>query len=236
MNYSTTWYHLDKDNKVLSSWKERACFSAICYKDNFEKTLQYLLYDFSNMKVTQKEAKDYFLFLKTIPEFKKLMPRSSGQMAESMQYKVDLHKFNGTQIFTILTLIRAVVEDPKIVHEVLTFDRKFKYSIPNFGILKACGTIHAQNVGHWITMRVDKSNLTKMFNNNKHWKDPLPCIKTGLGRNLHNSFVFANEGFAIRNIVDKKYLQELRDEKLGVKKKQVPVMEHRTDTLQLQGF
>lgn len=233
MTYSTTYYQLDKDNKVLSEHKNKACFSNIVDTTYFEKTLQYLEYDFSNMKVTQKEARGYFLFLKSIPEFKELMPKSCKTMAETGKFKIDLHKFNGTKVFTILTLIRAVIEDPDIVRAVLQFDRKFKYSISNFSILKMCGSVYSSNNNHWITMQVNKGNLTKMFRNKEHWDSEIPCIKTGLGRNLFSTFTFANEGFATKTPVRETDIKAVRKEKDAPQKKAMKMY----DTTHLQlGF
>lgn len=234
MGYSTTWYHLDKNNKVLSNHVGQACFSYIRQKYNFEKNCQYLIYDFSNMKVTQEEARQYFLFLKSIPEFKELMPKSCKDMANSAQYKVDLHKFNGTKIFTILTLIRAVVEDPKIVQEVIKFDRKFKYSLDNFGILKMCGSVHMENSNHWITERINKPNLSKMFKTRIHWDDPKPCIETGLGSNIHATFNHAGDRYAVVEPVQQRHITAVREEKDKPAKPARKTM-YTTNTLQLQG-
>lgn len=213
MAYSTTWYHLDKNDVVLSAHQKRACFGSIINSHNFEKECKYLLYDFSNMEVTQEEARKYFLFLKSIPEFKELMPKSCTKMATEMKYKVDLHKYNGTKIFTMLTLIRAVVEDPEIVKEVISFSRKFKYSISNFSILKMCGSVHILNSNHWITYRVDKKNINKMFKTTLYWNKQEPCINTGLGRNIHTTFNYAEDGFAVRQSIDKKYIDSIKAEK-----------------------
>lgn len=234
MHYSTTWYHLDKNDVVLSAYKQRACFSSIINSHNFEKECKYLLYDFSNMEVTQEEARKYFLFLKSIPEFKELMPKSCSQMAKDMEYKVDLHKYNGTKIFTMLTLIRAVVEDPEIVREVISFDRKVKYSISNFGILKLCGSVHTKNTNHWITMCVDKRNLDKMFKTQIYWDALEPCIKTGLGRNIYNTFVQDNEGYAVLQPVGQADINKVRAEK---HKPKVAVKQQQYETAVLQlGF
>lgn len=233
MSYSTTYYQLDKDNEVLKEYIGVACFSDITSQYDFEKDCQYLIYDFSNMKVTQGEARQYFLFLKSIPEFKELMPKSCTKMAETMRYKVDLHKFNGTKIFTILTLIRAVVEDPKIVQQVVAFDRRFKYSISNFSILKLCGSVYTSNSNHWITMRVDKTNLNKMFNTREYWDSEIPCIKTGLGRKLFSTFIFADEGYATKNPVREADIKVVREEKDAPQKKAMKMY----DTTHLQlGF
>lgn len=220
MGYSTTYYQLDKNNKFLKEYIGVACFSSITNgPHNFEKECKYLLYDFSNMQVTQEEARKYFLFLKSIPEFKELMPKSCSQMAKDMAYKVDLHKYNGTRIFTILTLIRAVVEDPKIIQAVIAFDRKFKYSISNFSILKMCGSVYQSNSNHWITQQVNKPNLTKMFRTREHWDSEIPCIKTGLGKNIFNTFTFNNEGFAVKNPVRETDIKAVREEKNKPNKK-----------------
>jgi len=235
MYYKTTWYHLDKDNKVISEHRDKACFSSIREQYNFEKNCQYLLYDFSNMVVSTEEAYKYFLFLKSIPEFKELMPRNCKTMATSMKYKVDLHKFNGTKIFTMLTLIRAVVEDLKIVREVLSFDRKFKYSISNFSILKLCGSVHQLNSNHWITMTMSKDNLDLMFNTRTHWDSKSPCIKTGLGRNVHYTFNCPGDGYAAKNPVSGQDIARIKVEKDSPKKQTVRKVQYDTTSLQL-GF
>lgn len=213
MGYSTTWYHLDKNDVVLSAHKQMACFSSIINSHNFEKECKYLLYDFSNMQVTQEEARKYFLFLKSIPEFKELMPKSCTKMATEMKYKVDLHKYNGTKIFTMLTLIRAVVEDPKIVKEVISFSRKFKYSISNFSILKMCGSVHQLNYNHWITYRVDKRNINKMFGTTLYWNEQEPCINTGLGRNIHTTFNHDGDIYITKYPVKLSDIKRIKDEK-----------------------
>jgi len=235
MYYKTTWYHLDKDNKVISEHVNKACFSAITGSNSFEGTCQYLQYDFSNMMVSTEEAYKYFLFLKSIPEFKELMPRSCTAMATSMKYKVDLHKFNGTKIFTMLTLIRAVVEDPEIVRKVLSFDRKFKYSISNFSILKLCGSVYSLNNNHWITMTVGKQTLEKMFNTRTHWDSESSCFTTGLGRNVHATFNCFGDGYAVKNPVSHHDIARIKAEKDSPKKQTVRKVQYDTTSLQL-GF
>ena len=232
MSYSTTWYHLDKDNKVLASYENHACFSSITRPGIFEKDCQYLLYVFKGqMKVTQEQAKQYFLFLKSIPFLKELMPKSCVQMAKDMKYKVDLHKFNGTKIFTILTLIRAVVEDPKIVLAVNRFNRKFKYSVSKFAILKMCGSVYLSNSNHWITMPMDKSNIEKTFASTFWWDDQTPCIMTGLGRHLFETFNF--DSYIVKNQVTYKDIDILCSEE---KHKQPAVKTKDFNMLQLQGL
>jgi len=156
-------------------------------------------------------------------------------MAETGNFKIDLHKFNGTKIFTMLTLIRAVVEDPKIVRAVLQFDRKFKYSISNFSILKMCGSVYQSNSNHWITMQVNKHHLDKMFYTKEYWNSDLPCIDTGLGKNIFNTFTFADEGFAVKNPVRETDIKAVREEKNKPKKAAVRQKMYDTTYLQL-GF
>lgn len=230
MSYSTTWYHLDKDNKVIDEFIGRPCFSAINNKTEFTNKTQYLLYDFGNMAVTQEQAKQYFLFLKSIPFLKELMPKSCVQMAKDMKYKVDLHKFNGTKIFTILTLIRAVVEDPKIVLAVNRFNRKFKYSVSKFAILKMCGSVYLSNSNHWITMSMDKSNIEKTFASTFWWDDQTPCIMTGLGRHLFETFNF--DSYIVKNPIIYKDIDILYSEE----HKQPAVKTKDFNMLQLQGL
>lgn len=213
MGYSTTWYHLDKNNNVIKNFIARACFADIRKATEFTKDTKYLLYDFSNMQVTQEEARKYFLFLKSIPEFKELMPKSCTKMATEMKYKVDLHKYNGTKIFTMLTLIRAVVEDPKIVKEVISFSRKFKYSISNFSILKMCGSVHQLNSNHWITYPVDIRNINKMFGTTLYWDEQEPCINTGLGSNIHTTFNHDGDIYITKYPVKLSDIKRIKDEK-----------------------
>lgn len=211
MAYGVSWYHLDANNEVLSEHMNRACFAAIASNANFEHDCQYLEYDFGQkIAVSQAQATKYFHFIKSIPEFKELMPRSISQMVKSGRYKIDLHKFNGTKVFTILTLIRAVVEDPDIVSAVISFDRKKKYKLSNFSILKMCGSYYHSNSNHWITPRVDKTNLTTMFNNKGNWDSNTPCIETGLRRTLFHTFAFDNDSFAPRNSITEEYIEEVR--------------------------
>ena len=231
------YYQLDKNNKVVKEHTSRACFYEITQNNtNLHKDCQYLLFDFGKKQtVSNEEARQYFLFLKSIPEFKELMPKSCKAMAETGYFQIDLHKFNGTKVFTILTLIRAVVEDPKIVRAVLQFDRKFKYSLSNFSILKMCGSVYMTNCGHWITNRVDKLKLQEMFNDKYYWNEPTSCIETGLGRNIHYTFNHSVNGFAVKNPIYQKDIDKVREEKDKPKKAAVRQKMYDTTYLQL-GF
>lgn len=235
MTYSTTWYHLDKNNKVITEYIEQACFAPIKYKIGILDNCQYLLYDFSNMQVSKAQAYKYFLYLKSIPEFKELMPRNCKQMADTMKYKVDVTKFNGTKIFTILTLIRAVVEYVAIVEAVIAFDRKHRYSLSNLCILKLCGSVHQKNSGHWLTMRISKENVAKAFASHLYWDDPTPCSKTGLGSNIFNTFNNNGDGYAPRSPLYQKDIDAVRNEKDKLKKQKVQKVKYNTQELQL-GF
>jgi len=59
MTYSITYHHLDKNNNIISTQSNVACFSYIRFAGRFEINCRYLLFNFRNLKVTQKEATKY---------------------------------------------------------------------------------------------------------------------------------------------------------------------------------
>lgn len=198
VNYSTSWNILDKNKKVIDAQKGRACFASLVGARAFPDAAQYLEYDFSNYdtSLSIKDMYKYFLFLKSIPEFALGMPYDVLEMAETQKLRVDITKLNGIQLFSLLTVVRAVREDPAIVQDVLRFDPTVEYSWTKLGILKACGSIHHHNSGHWLTSRISVSNVNKSPTDKKAWDNKATAKETGLIRAVNESFQFSGDGFA----------------------------------------
>lgn len=220
MSYHTHWDLLDKNKKVVQEFV-RICFSNHLNQPFYEIDEEteedengwgginvvrngssklpphYFRYKFHNAKVTDEEMEKYFRFIKATPEFKHLMPKSIKQMVKAKAYTADLTQINGTQLFAILTVLRAVVEEPEIVRSVAKFNHRMKHAIPHLGILKAAGSSHSQNYHHWLHQWIDQHNLTKGINDEyEHmWNSPQPALETGLVTGLHEVFQHPGDGY-----------------------------------------
>lgn len=218
MAYKTKWALLDRKGVALQNF-ERICFSnhidstfLRVDEDDYQNsasdtsrkpgTPHYLQYQFDNAKVTDGEMQQYFRFIRATPEFAHLMPKSIKKMVASKTYTANLTKVNGLQLFTILTLLRAVVEEPKTVRSVIQFDHKRQHALSHLSILKAAGQ-QSDNFHHWITGSLKGSNLVKGINeeNRDAWDDPTPALETGLIAQIHATFQHEGDGFYVTDRV-----------------------------------
>ena len=200
MSYNTNWKHLDKDGKVVETFQGRACFACLMHKGAF-KDVQYLEYDFYNAhtSLTEQDLYRYFLFLKSIPEFAGHMPYDPLEMAQTKKATFDLTKINGLVLFAMLTVIRAVVEDPAVVKKVLEFDPTKEYSWTKLGILKACGDTYGENSGHWLHKNIHIDNVNYSPKAVSAWKSKTLAKTTGLVAKLHSTFEAENDGYMCNN-------------------------------------
>lgn len=196
IGYKLCWNHLDKDGNVLKEFTNRSCFALITNKNsNFSKGTKYLEYDFHNKQVTDEEARKFFLFVKKIPHLTHLMPKTITPCIKEKKIRFDLTKHNGTQIFTILTILRMVRENEQAVKKILEFNPKKKYNWTPWGILKVCATAYTENTNHSILPGLDKQNVGKIFATEKYWLDKTPAIKTGLCTRVFDTFKFAQDSW-----------------------------------------
>lgn len=225
MLYNTNWKHLDKDGKVVETFQGRVCFAWLMHKDAF-KGVQYLEYDFYNAhtSLTEQDLYKYFLFLKAIPEFAKHMPYDPLEMAQIKKAKFNLDKINGLVLFAMLTVIRTVVEDPKIVTAVLEFDPTKEYSWTKLGILKACGDAYGLNSGHWLHRTLHVNNVNYSPKAVSAWKSKTPAKNTGLVAKLHDTFQTDDDGYMCDTPVQEKDIKAVLAGQIKpiAKKKAVP--------------
>lgn len=213
----------DSEGNVVKNFTSQACFYQIKNASHFTDKTHSLSFTFSKgIRVTTDEATKYFLFIKSIPEFKSLMPQNCSKAVKEGKFTINLTTNNGTKVFTILTLIRAVIEDPLIVKQVISFDRKFKYSLSKFSILKLCGSVYKTNSNHWITDTIFRNNINKGFASREYWDSRDPCIKTGLGNNLFRTFMFENDGFVVKNPVTDNDIKVIHSENQKPKRQKQP--------------
>lgn len=193
MSYTTKWELLNAKKEVVHTF-QRICFSN--HTDTpFHVNDHYFRYKFDNAVVSDEEMDKYFRFIKATPEFKHLMPRSIKQMVKDKTYTYDLTTGNGSQLFGILSLLRAVVEDPLIVRSVIRFDHKRKHAWSHLAIIKAAGSQHQQNSNHWITGRVSQPNLERGINDMDRWGSEIPAHETGLVSGLFDVFQWPGDGY-----------------------------------------
>lgn len=218
VTYATHWNILDKEKKVIDAQKRRPCFADLARK--FPDNAQYLEYDFTNYdkSLTIHDMYRYFLFLKNIPEFAVGMPYDVYYMAENQKLVVDLEKINGLQLFSLLTVVRAVREDPLIVKEVLKFDHSKEYSWTKLGILKACGSLYKHNSGHWLTGNVSLPNVNKGIRNKTTWESPSTAKETGLIRMVNSTFGLSDDGYAVKIPIKQEHIDAVLAEGTPVEK------------------
>lgn len=212
--YSTHYRLYDKDMKQTRERLSAPCFSSIMGKSAFTEEEIFFEYDFCNhdKSLSVEDMHKYFLFLKNIPEFSALMPYDTYQMAKDKKILFDLTKANGIKIFAMVTAIRAVREDPKIVKQVLAFDPTKEYSISKLGILKAAGAIHHHNSGHWLTGPLSIKNLNRSPSNRIAWKSIAPAKETGFIRGINETFQSTGDGWGTTTPVNLKYIEEVLNE------------------------
>lgn len=196
MTYQTKWELLDKDKNVTKTF-ERICFSN--HTDTpFYDVDHYFRYKFDNTVMDDDKIEKYFRFIRATPEFTHLMPdtiKGIKQMVADKTYTADLTTISGIQLFGILTLLRAVVEDPAIVRSVIQFNPKMKHDMPHLSIIKAAGSRHQQNSNHWLTGKVDLTNLLKGINDQDKWDDIRSAKSTGLVPGLFDVFQHEGDGY-----------------------------------------
>jgi len=230
MAYCTHYNLLDKDKKVVKAFEGVACFSdivSISGKQYFTQDVQYVEYDFHNYngeKLSEHDLYRYFLFLKNIPEFAEYMPYDIMQMVAEKKIRFDIDKINGLKLFSMLTVVRAVRETPVLVKEVLKFDPEKEYSWTKLGILKACGGVHYENSGHWLTGRVKPANVNKTPETRADWRSTIPARATGLIRLVNATWQWDGDGYAgSPDQVKQTHLDDVRKEQaVPEKKKRAP--------------
>lgn len=230
MNYSIYYYLLDKNKEVTKAFEGVACFSGITSYRGLEKfkefNAQYILFDLKNKsdQLTTQQVYRYLLFLKNIPEFAPYMPYDVYKVATDLKITFDLTKMNGIILFSLLTAVRAVIEDPAIVDLVLAFDPEKEYSWSKLGILKACGSWHKNGDGHWLTQNIDLKNVNKTPASKAAWKSTIPAKETGLLTILHTTWMHVGDGYACNNPVIEKDIAAVlnkTEKKVAVKKPKV---------------
>jgi hypothetical protein len=217
MTYAITYTLLDAKGNQLERFVKAACFSAYVNRCPSPNTA-FILYDFNNMKVTKLQATKYFRFLKTIPEFQYVFEGNTIKgMVDTKLYKIDVRKHNGLKVFVALTLVRAVVEEWDIVKTIAQFSTKFKYSISNLAILKAVGSVHKRNCGHWLTCSVDKKNIAKEFNPSylDVWNAAPNFANTGLISKINLTFQHQGDGYAPNQPITKPMVEEIAKENMA---------------------
>lgn len=214
-NYNVSWDHLDENYKLVTLHENEICFGEINHAGAFEPGTKYLRYHFANhdSSLTDEDLEKYFLYLRSIAFLRPFIPEDCKKMAENKHYTIDLTKANGLKVFTILTLLRAVREAPKAVHQIIKFDPAKRYKLSNWDIVKVLGALHVGNINHWVTMRVSKRSLNTEFFTDEFWNSGVPAIETGLVRKLHTTFSGHNDGWQVMDPVEEPDILGLLEDK-----------------------
>jgi hypothetical protein len=215
MLYSIYYDLLNEKKEVTKAFDSVACFSAITNSKGAEVFTEtkahYLLFNLANKspQLSDEQVYKYLLFLKHIPEFAPYMPYDILKVSKDLKITFDLTKMNGLILFSLLTVVRAIIEDPKIVKAILKFDPEKEYSWDKLGILKACGSFYNGNIGHWLTQSVDLKNVNKTPAIKEAWKSTVPAKETGLLSIVHNTWQHTGDGFTSINPVKEKDIDDV---------------------------
>ena len=210
MTYNTYW-NLKRADGSIHEKHHYICFSQHLDRA-FPTEVVFFEYDFHNTDCDEATMLKYFKFLKAIPEFSHLI-EDPKRMAKTRKYELDLTKHNGLQVFTALTLVRAVVEIPEIAKTIAKMSARFKYSLPKQAILRALGSVYIENGHHWLTMTVHKDSLNKpLIAYGDLWNADSPARTTGLQRGIHGTFMYPDDGYGCRKFVDMDLINALLDE------------------------
>lgn len=164
------------------------CFSKI--GKNLLKNSTRITYTFN--VIADKKAVEVYIDL--LNSFRKLKPLFYGQKENILngKFTISTEKFNGLQVFTALTLIRAIEESPEIVDNIYTASRTHKNLLLKDKIktLKYFSCVYTTNDNHCIvTYGFRTRHEQKLIDTNYDWLDTSPANKTGLVRNIHNTFM-----------------------------------------------
>jgi hypothetical protein len=225
MDYSIDYYLLNDKKEVTKAFESVACFSGILVDRGKEKfrnfNATYILFSLKNKsnQLTTQQVYQYLLFLKNIPEFAPYMPYDVHKVATDLEITFDLTKMNGVILFSLLTAVRAVIEDPAIVTAVLAFDPEKEYSWSKLGILKTCGSFNRLGDGHWLTQNIDLKNVNKTPASKAAWGSQTPAKETGLLTILNNTWHHEGDGYTCRTPINDKHIKDVLNETDKVVKK-----------------
>jgi hypothetical protein len=215
MAYSIYYELLNEKKEVTKAFDNVACFSSITNHNGEEffriTKAHYLLFNLANKspQLSDEQVYKYLLFLKHIPEFTPYMPYDVLKVSKDLEITFDLTKMNGLILFSLLTVVRAIIEDPDIVKAILKFDPEKEYSWDKLGILKACGSVHNGNNGHWLTQSVSLKNINKTPATKADWKSTVPAKETGLISLVHNTWQYTGDGYVSINCVKDKDINDV---------------------------
>jgi hypothetical protein len=222
MAYSIYYELLNEKKEVKEAFDNVACFSGITnYKGKFafiNNKAHYLLFNLKNksQELSDEEVYQYLLFLKHIPEFAPYMPYDVLKVSKDLKITFDLTKMNGLILFSLLTVVRSIIEDPCIVKAILKFDPEKEYSWDKLGILKACGSVHKVNEGHWLTQTIDLKNINKTPTTRAAWKSTVLAKETGLISLVHDTWQHDGDGFTCKIFVQEEDINDVLNELLKV--------------------
>jgi len=226
MTYSIYYDLLNEKKEVTKAFDNVACFSAITNRNGgvvfTETKAHYLLFNLANKspQLSDEQVYKYLLFLKHIPEFAPYMPYDVLKVSKDLKITFDLTKMNGLILFSLLTAVRAIIEDPAIVKTILKFDPEKEYSWDKLGILKACGAVYKESDGHWLTQNINLENVNKTPAKKAAWKSIVPAKKTGLLSLVHNTWQHDGDGYIAVPSVKEEHINAVLNElpKVVVKK------------------
>jgi len=115
MGYSIDFKVFDKNMRLIREREGALCFGSEleAYADEGEK---YFTYYIKKCKFTKQQVLDYTEFLKKITYFKKI---DFSDVVENLQFTFDITKTNSLHMFLVLTVLRYLEEDTRIVKFIL---------------------------------------------------------------------------------------------------------------------
>lgn len=173
MKYSVYFELFDRNEKLLKK-EHRVCFSALNHYQG-TKLIYYI-----NNKCTKEVTKQYLDTLCLIPEFKTLInPRRYLIYKDTLI--INLTKINNLKLFTLLTLIRILQEQPNIVDLIIKL--KLENDTPFIQTLLKNTYNKVENKAHWLCFYPKKVDF-----NHPAWINKTPASNNILLQGLYNMF------------------------------------------------
>lgn len=191
MIYNSVDFDIMKNEEIVETYKNWACFSSLAYNLNVKKATAIAFHFKQPGSLSNLAIKKYLLRLQAIPEIGHYI-KDIPTIMKTRTFIMNLNECNATQLLLVLTLIRNIQEFPKIVSKFNTYSLKKKYWLPLGVILKCISFLNGGNNGHSITYYLREHALTSFIVDDTFWKAPPISQEYNMQWRVHQTTCGAN--------------------------------------------